>query len=161
MCIRNEEDEKRMKEKESNPTFTLHPIEINEEILLPYSGGIQAGFTSPAIDYTCDKIDLNQVLIRHSETTFLARAEGDCLNGGKAQIQDGDLIIVDKSLEPRDGDLAVCFLDGEFTMKRVKVEKEEVWLMPDNEKFKPIRVTEDNSFTIWGIITYSIKQHRR
>jgi len=147
-------------EQNKKSKTTLYPIHIQEEILLPIVGGISAGFTSPAIDYACDSVDLNQALIKHPTTTFLAYAEGDCLDGGKARIKDGDLIIIDRSLEPRDGDLAVCFIDGEFTMKRVKVEKEVLWLMPENEEYKPIKVTPDNSFCIWGVITFSVKKHR-
>lgn len=147
-----------MDKVENGNKITLHPIEPGVETLLPFTGGISAGFTSPATDYICDKIDLNKELIAHPSTTFIARVEGECLkNSG---ISDGDLVIVDKLPEPRHGDLVVCFIDGEFTMKRIKVSKDEAWLMPDNEKYKPIKVTSENSFYIWGIITYSIRRHR-
>jgi len=142
----------------SKTNFTLHPINIDSEILLPFIGGVSAGFTSPATDYICDKIDLNKELISHPSTTFIAKVEGECLKD--SGISDGDLVIVDKLPQPRHGDLAVCFIDGEFTMKRIRVTKETIWLMPDNEKYKPIKVTPENSFCIWGIITYSIKKHR-
>ena len=65
--------------------------------------------------------------------------------------------IIDKSLEPADGEIAVCFIDGEFTMKRIRLEGEVVWLMAENKNYKPIRVTEDNDFIVWGIVTTIIK----
>jgi len=128
--------------------------------MLPYVGGISAGFTSPADDYLAEKIDLNEILIKHPYYTFIAQADGDCLEG--ANISNGDLIIVDKSLKPKDGNLAVCFIDGDFTLKRVLFQKDNVFLVPDpsdknKHKYKPIIVTEDNRFIIWGIVTYSIK----
>jgi DNA polymerase V len=74
-----------------------------------------------------------------------------------AGLDDGDLLVIDKSLEPRDGKIAVCFLDGEFTVKRIKIEANAIWLMPENKKYKPIKVTKDNEFVIWGIVTSVIK----
>lgn len=160
MFLGNKEKEHKVNKQDNKSRITFYPVQIQEEVLLPSVGGISAGFTSPAIDYACDSVDLNQTLIKHPQTTFLAYADGDCLDGGKACIGNGDLIIIDRSLEPRDGDLTVCFIDGEFTMKRVKVEKDILWLLPENEDYKPIKITPDNSFCIWGVITYSVKRHR-
>ena len=78
----------------------------------------------------------------------------------EADIHDGDLLIIDKSLEPRNGDLAVCCVDGEFTLKYIQIEQDVVWLIPANKEFQPIKVTAGNEFIIWGIVTYSIKKHR-
>ena len=72
-------------------------------------------------------------------------------------IDSGDLVIIDKSLEPENGKIAVCFVDGEFTMKRIKIEKDCCWLVPANKKYQPIKVTEDNHFIIWGIVVHVIK----
>lgn len=77
-----------------------------------------------------------------------------------AGIYDGDILIIDKSLDPRNGDMAVCYIDGEFTIKHIKIEKTVIWLIPANEQYQPIKVTEDNDFLIWGIVTYSIKKQR-
>jgi DNA polymerase V len=74
-----------------------------------------------------------------------------------AGINNGDLLIVDKSLDPTDGKIAVCFIDGEFTVKRLKVEKDFCWLLPENESYKPIKVTAENDFIVWGIVVYVIK----
>jgi DNA polymerase V len=72
-------------------------------------------------------------------------------------INDGDLLVIDKSLQPADGKIAVCYLDGEFTIKRIRIDKKECWLMPANELYKPIQVTAENDFLIWGIVTHVIK----
>ncbi len=117
--------------------------------------GISAGFPSPADDFLDLSIDLNKELIKHPYATFYGRVSGDSMIG--AGLDDGDLLIIDKSLEPQDGKIAVCFIDGEFTVKRIKVDKDSLWLMPENQKYKPIKVTEDNEFIIWGVVTSVIK----
>ncbi|MEG1749572.1 MAG: S24 family peptidase, partial [Tannerellaceae bacterium] len=78
-----------------------------------------------------------------------------------AGVHNGDLLVIDKSLEPQDGDMAVCFLDGEFTLKYIKLDTDIIWLMPANEQYAPIRVTAENDFIIWGIVTYTIKKNRK
>lgn len=130
------------------------------EMQLPYyEGGIRAGFPSPAQDYIDLKIDLNSELISNPSTTFYARVKGNSMQD--AGINDGDILIIDKSLIPKDGDTAVCFIDGEFTLKNISIETDGIYLMPANPAFKPIKVTEENNFCIWGIVTYSIKNHKR
>ena len=119
------------------------------------SCGISAGFPSPADDHLEDIIDLNQQLIKNKEATFFGRAEGDSMIG--AGIGNGDLLVIDKSLRPKNQNIAVCFLDGEFTVKRIKIEKDIIWLVAENEKYQPIKVTPENDFVIWGIVTHCIK----
>lgn len=122
-----------------------------------FNSGISAGFPSPADDHLEDRIDLNRELIKHKDATFFGRVEGDSMKN--AGIEHGDLLIIDKSLEPRNGKIAVCFIDGEFTVKRIKVENEVVWLIAENEKYKPIKVTKDNDLVIWGIVVHVIKSY--
>jgi DNA polymerase V len=74
-----------------------------------------------------------------------------------AGLDDGDLLVIDRSLEPTDGKIAVCFVDGEFTVKRLKVEKDCVWLMPENKNYAPIQVSEESELIIWGIVTHVLK----
>lgn len=124
-----------------------------------FEGGIKAGFPSPASDFPAERIDLNEELIRDPETTFLARVNGDSMKD--IGIFDGDLMIIDKALEPHNGNIAVCYIDGEFTLKRLKVIQEkgkvkEIILLPENKDYPPIYVTPDNDFIIWGILTYNI-----
>jgi len=127
-----------------------------EKILLPYvSAKIQAGFPSPADDFIEMKISLDRELIKNKDATFYARVEGSSMVG--ANIHDGDLLVIDRSLEPQSNKVAVCFIDGEFTVKRLRIEKDFILLMPENETFDPIKVTHENDFIIWGIVTYIIK----
>jgi DNA polymerase V len=76
-------------------------------------------------------------------------------------IDSGDIIVIDRSLEPVDGDLAVCCVDGDFTLKRIRVEPDKVWLIPSNEAYDPILVTPELKFEVWGVVTHTIKQNRR
>jgi DNA polymerase V len=117
--------------------------------------GIHAGFPSPAEDFSDLSIDLNRELIRNPSATFYARVKGNSMVD--AGIHDGDLIIIDKSLEPSDGKIAVCFIDGEFTVKRIKTDRDCCWLIPANDEFSPIRVTEENDFLVWGIVIHVIR----
>lgn len=136
-------------------TFFLPDLE--NPIELPFiTAGIKAGFPSPAADFDETKISLDAVLVKHRETTFYAKASGTSMTG--AGIDNGDILVIDRSLEPGNNKVAVCFLDGEFTVKRIKISKEEVLLMPENKSFEPIKITEENQLIIWGIVTYVIKK---
>lgn len=122
---------------------------------------IKAGFPSPAQDYLTGSIDLNRELIRHKETTFLARVSGNSLQ--EAGICDGDIVIIDKSLEANNGDFVVAFIDGEFTLKEFRYDDSDkcAWLIPHNKDYAPIKVTDENDFVVWGVLTYTIKQLRK
>lgn len=128
----------------------------NTHLELPLiDSGIHAGFPSPAMDFVDLRIDMNKYLIRHPEATFYGKVKGVSMkNEG---IDDGDLLVIDKSLEPANGKIAVCFIDGEFTVKKIKLERNHCWLMPANEEFAPIKVDDENDFMIWGIVTHIIK----
>ncbi len=123
---------------------------------IPLVEGIHAGFPSPAEDFAEPTLDLNHYVIKNPASTFYARIKGNSMVG--ANIQDGDIVVIDKSLEPADGSIAVCFIDGEFTLKRIRIEKGKVWLQPANPDFPAIEVTEENHFVVWGIVTYVIKK---
>ena len=140
----------------------MYSADLTKELALTFAdGGIRAGFPSPAQDYMGESIDLNRELVRHPATTFYARAVGDSMKG--CGIDDGDLLVIDKSIEPREGDIVVAFIDGDFTLKKVKLEPDGscLWLMPANEDYPPIKVTEDNHFVVWGVLTYNIKRQLR
>lgn len=134
--------------------------DLTSAIELPYAnGGIQAGFTSPAQDHISESIDLNREIVRHPAATFYGRVTGDSMID--EGIEPDDIIVIDRSLQPMDGDLAVCCVDGEFTLKRIKLQPDHVWLIPANESFDPILVTPDTRFEIWGVVTYTIKRAKR
>ncbi len=118
--------------------------------------GISAGFPSPADDFKEQRLSLDRELIKNKEATFFARVSGQSMIG--AGLNDNDLLVIDRSLEPINNKIAVCFLDGEFTVKRLRVTKDEVWLQPENPEYPIIKITEDNDFVIWGIVTNVIKK---
>lgn len=134
----------------------IFSAETDTALELPYvNQGISAGFPSPALDFIDLTIDLNRHLIKHPSATFYGRVKGESLKN--AGINNGDLLIIDRSLEPVNGKIAVCYIDGEFTAKRIQISKDEILLIPENENYQPIRVTKENDFLIWGIVTHVIK----
>ena len=138
-----------------NIEFFIPNFENSRE--LPFiTSGIKAGFPSPAADFDETRISLDKALVKNPDTTFYAKANGQSMKG--AGIDDGDIMIIDRSIEPRNNKIAVCLIDGEFTVKRIKKTKEELLLMPENSDFQPIKINEDNQLVIWGIVTYVIKK---
>ncbi len=124
---------------------------------LPLSDvGVTAGFPSPADDFMDLKLDLNRELIRNPASTFYARVSG--VSRVDEGIDDGDLLVIDRSIEPTDGCLAVCYIDGEFTLKRFAYKGDYGYLVPANSKFKPIKVTAENDFMIWGVVSHLVKK---
>jgi len=136
--------------------LSIHPVESEIPSEIPLAGSnIKAGFPSPAEDFLDTGIDLNRELIKNPSSTFLGKVSGDSMQD--LGISDGDIVVIDKSKEVVDGKIVVCFIDGEFTMKTIKFEEDFCWLMPANENYKPIKVTKDNEFIVWGIVTHVIK----
>lgn len=125
---------------------------------------IHAGFPSPATDYMTQAIDLNKELVRHPAATFYGRVVGDSMID--AGVEEGDILVIDKSLEPQDGDMAVCFIDGEFTLKYLRFTLEtgsgmkKLTLVPANDRYPSIEVDEGADFKMWGVVTYVIKKVR-
>ena len=118
--------------------------------------GISAGFPSPADDFKEIRISLDKELVKNKEATFYARVDGDSMIG--AGLEDGDLLVIDRSLNPENSKIAVCLIDGDFTVKRIKKEKDKLYLMPENKKYRPIELKEENELIIWGIVEYVIKK---
>lgn len=140
-------------------SIQIHKIDQSFSLALPIADeGIRAGFPLPAQEYMQAVIDLNTELVKHPASTFYGRVVGDSMVD--AQVYDGDLLVIDKSLEPQDGDMAVCFVDGEFTLKYIKIESEAIYLVPANSDFHPIKITADDQFLVWGIVTYTIRRRR-
>ncbi|MCL7762286.1 translesion error-prone DNA polymerase V autoproteolytic subunit [Polaribacter sp. Z014] len=118
--------------------------------------GISAGLPAPADDFSETRISLDDELISNKDTTFFAKVKGQSMIG--AGLDDNDLLVIDRSLEPANNKIAVCFLDGEFTVKRLRVSKNEIWLQPENPNYPIINITQENDFMIWGIVTNVIKK---
>ncbi|MDA3879151.1 MAG: translesion error-prone DNA polymerase V autoproteolytic subunit [Prolixibacteraceae bacterium] len=134
----------------------IKPIVLETTLSLPLAlDGISAGFPSPAQDFIDVPIDLNKELIKNPTSTFFGRVAGDSMKN--AGIDNGDLLVIDKSIRPRDGMIAVCFLDGEFIMKQIQIVDDGCWLIAANEQYPPVKVGADNTFEIWGIVKHVIK----
>ena len=121
-------------------------------------GEVKAGFPSPADDFR-EKLDIVKLLVKHSASTFFFRIDG--VSMVDADMDEGDIIIVDRGVEPYNGCKAVCFIDGEYTVKKVEIGRDGAVLMPCNSrngKFRPIPVGPDNEFMIWGVVTWVIKK---
>ncbi len=116
---------------------------------------LHAGFPSPAADYN-ERIDITKHLIRHPETTFYARIEGDSMQ--EAGIFSGDIVVIDRSLKASDGNYVAAYIDGEFTIKEYRYDDSGncAWLIPHNPKYQKIKVTEENEFLVWGVVTHTI-----
>lgn len=141
----------------SNDELIIFRPERHSPVEIPLAeSSVHAGFPSPADDFLEDSLDLNSLVIRHPEATFFARVEGDSMKG--EGIEEGDLLVVDKLIQPYDGYLAVAYIDGEFTLKRVRMEPDRILLVPANPKYKSIEITQDKEFVIWGVVSYIVKK---
>ncbi|MDA8871350.1 translesion error-prone DNA polymerase V autoproteolytic subunit [Flavobacteriaceae bacterium] len=134
----------------------FHPDQDQHKSLHLVNEGISAGFPSPADDFKELRISIDQEVVRNEEATFYARVSGQSMQG--AGLDDGDLLVIDRSMEPQHNKIAVCYIDGEFTVKRLKVTPGGIFLMPENPNYQPIEVSEDNELIIWGIVTYVVKK---
>jgi DNA polymerase V len=148
----------KMKKIIHSEKLEIFAFDDSTKLDLPYiEKGVSAGFPSPAEDYLEQRIDLNQVLIKNPSSTFYARVRGNSMKG--AGVCDGDLVIIDKSLTPHNDSLLVCFIDGEFTLKKVRKVNDDLFLIPENPDFKPIKINPESDFRLWGVVTYTI--HRK
>ncbi len=137
------------------PALEFFVPDVAEELKLPLVDAfISAGFPSPADDYLESKLDLNHLLIQHPSSTFFARVRGNSMID--VGIHDGDILIIDKSLEPQPNSVLVCFIDGEFTVKRVQKKNGDYYLIPQNKDFAPIKIEKSSDFRLWGVVTYCI-----
>ena len=124
----------------------------------PGISSISAGFPSPAEDFTELSISLDKHLIQHPAATFMAYANGNSML--HAGIHHGDILIIDRSLNARDGDIIIAVLYGEFTVKELSIINGTFLLIPKNSQYSPIAISDDMNFEIWGVVIYSIRKHR-
>jgi DNA polymerase V len=132
----------------------IFPEFLEKKKLNLYTSQIPAGFPSPAEDFMEKRLDLNDYLIKNQASTFLVRVRGNSMVD--AGISDSDLLIIDRSAEAAEGKIVLGVLNGEFTVKRIRKKGKKLFLTPDNEEFKPIEITEEMDFQIWGVVTFSI-----
>lgn len=115
---------------------------------------VSAGFPSPADDYIENKLDLNKLMVAHPESTYFVKVSGDSMiNAG---INNGDILVVDRSLEVKNNSIIIAALNGELTVKRFKKDKNKVVLAPENPKYKEITISSEDSFEVWGVVCYVI-----
>ena len=146
----------KLKSIHNSEFFEFYVPDYSTDLEIPFFDlGISAGFPSPAQDFTELRINLNKEFIKNQDTTFILKVKGHSMKN--IGIFDDDFIIVDKSLEPQNGKIAVCQIDSEFTIKRIKIERKVVWLIAENEEYAPIKVTAENELIIWGIVIHSIR----
>lgn len=147
--------------KTTESKLIIYKADTLTDLELVYAdAGIRAGFPSPGQDYITETIDLNRDLIKHPVATFYGRVVGDSMI--EEGIEENDILVIDRALEPENGDLAVCCLDGEFTLKRIRLTASgEILLVPSNHRYKPIVVRQGSELIVWGIVTYTIKANRR
>lgn len=125
------------------------------QILPPlFEQGVQAGFPSPAEDFVESSLDLNTYLIDHPSATFFVRVKGQSMTG--AGIFPEDLLIVDRAINPRDKTIVIAYINGDFTVKRLRKMDNQVYLCPENKNFKPIKISRNDDFQIWGVVAHVI-----
>ena len=130
----------------------VYAPDLSTRYALPiFLGRLPAGFPSPADDYLEGKLDLNRHLIKHPAATFFVRVTGDSMIG--AGIHSGDLLVVDRSLEPADKNVVVAVIDGELTVKRLFKQHGVLRLLPENLNYQPIEITAQQTIEIWGVVT--------
>ena len=138
---------------------TIYRVEAKTSQYLPlFITSISAGFPSPADDYIDKTLDLNEFLVRHPAATFFVRVSGDSMLG--AGIHPGDILIVDRAVEPAHKKIVIAIVDGEFTVKRLYKKSGKWFLAPENPEFEPLEITRDINFHIWGVVIYSIHRMR-
>ena len=144
------------------PKLTLLKGDFASKLALALAPTIKAGFPSPAEDYLHDSLDFNHDLIKNPEATFYGRVSGDSMI--EAGICDGDIAVIDRSLQPIDGDIIVAYVNGEFTIKYLSLSHKDegyIELKPANPNYSPIRIDADDNFRVWGVVVWTIKQWRR
>ena len=136
--------------------------EFEQSLKLQMAPAIKAGFPSPAQDYAHKSIDFNRDLIRHPEATFYGRVDGDSMI--EAGICDGDIAVIDRAVEPSNGDIVVGFINEEFTIKFLDLtHKDEgyIELRPANKKYSPIRIDSNDEFEVWGVVVWTIRNWKK
>ncbi len=133
----------------------FYTSDTTSELKIPLiESEVSAGFPSPAEDYTDLPIDLNEFLIKHPSATFYVRVKGNSMEG--AGINNGDLLIVDRAEEPRNKSIVLGVINGEFTVKRILKKNGDLFLIPDNAEYKPIKIDDNMDFQVWGVVTYVV-----
>ena len=149
-----------MTNKSKNTTVKFfNPEKVNIDIKTNIEGFIAAGFPSPANDYVERDLDLKELIVHNESATYYLEVVGNSMiNAG---IFNGDILVVDRSYEPLDNSILVCFIDGEFTVKKVKKISGDLYLMPENPDYKPIKINEFSDLKIFGVVSWAFHNFRK
>jgi len=140
-----------------NKNLDLFQSINKKQILTPiFLDSVSAGFPSPATDYMESKLDLNEYLIKHPAATFIVKAKGPSMTD--AGILSGDLLIVDRSIDPKSNDIVIASIFGDLTVKKLQKKKKSLFLLSANSDYPSIEVKEEMECFIWGIVTYIIHE---
>ena len=148
--------------QENGASIRIIQGDFARQLELQLAPGIRAGFPSPAQDYLHDSLDFNRDLIRNPEATFYGRVEGDSMI--EAGICDGDIAVIDRSVEAQNGDVVVAYINEEFTIKYLDLTHRAegyIELRPANSRFRPIRIDADDEFEVWGVVVWTIRNWKR
>ena len=132
--------------------YTIEDFSLGDIPL--YGDAVPAGFPSPADDYLDIDLNLHDYLVQHPSATFCVKAIGDSMVD--AGIKSSDVMVIDRALTPKNNDIILAVIDGEFTVKRIKKNDDELYLIPANENYRPVKITEDMDFQVWGVVTFII-----
>ena len=132
----------------------INPIKGEAHMLPLFSSRVSCGFPSPADDFIEKRLDLNDLVINHQASTFYVRSKGDSMIG--ASIYPDDILVVDKSVDPKNDSIVVAYINGEFTVKKLVKKSNQILLRPCNTQYEDILITEDMDFSIWGVVTYVV-----
>ncbi len=147
------------KRDKTNDIIKFYKPETGPDMWIPlHISSIHAGFPSPAEPYIEDSIDLNKTLIRDAACTFFARVEGDCMEEKGSPIMDKSMLIVDKSVIPQDNQVALCYLDGEFVVRRLRFIGGRIELHAENKQYQTIHITPEMDFRVWGKVEYAVNK---
>ena len=145
----------KLKTLHKTKSLEFYAAEVGKSLQTSYfEDGVSAGFPSPATDYLDAKLDLNDLLVEHPSATYFVRVIGDSIIG--VGIVSGDLLVVDKSLEVTNNCIVVAYFDGDFTVKRIKKTKTKIFLKAENDNYKPIEITKDMDFVVFGVVAHAI-----
>lgn len=139
---------------ENTPISIFRPSEKEQHKLSLFSTNVQAGFPSQADDHIERTLDLNELIIKHPAATFFVRVEGRSMEN--AGIFPGDILVVDRSLTPLSENIVIAIIDSEFTVKKILFKEGQIYLLPQNPSYSPIKIEEGMDFQVFGVVTYVI-----
>lgn len=141
------------------PELHIFKADLKNSFQLPYFNEMRAGFPSPSLNYGDKLLDLNKELIQHPAATFLAKVVG--LSLIKAGIEEGDILVIDRSITPKHGSIVIAYIEGEFTAKRLdltKIKEGKVILRSENDDYPDFIISTDDRFTVWGVVSSVVKR---